>query len=190
MKAHSHGDALWMRRIQNILLVIMSMTIASTVILIVFAAGGYGAQKNVVEMKSMMGTMTKSTGALDQLNETVSNLSTKFPKNQMEVTTKQILGMIQNAYLLTSRGKFLTDDVKPSDIGTILNKAAEFVSNISPTEISTNVDKIIKRVNAVITHVDPVAIDKILTAASKIDMTQLNKFVDRVNKLHQIKIDL
>lgn len=189
MKAHNFGEARWMQRIQNILLVIMSMTITSSVILIVFAAGGYKTTQDMAQMKNMMGKMTTSTESLGTLNETLVDLSTNFPKNQMEVTTKQVFGMIQNAYLLTSRAKFLTDDVKPTDIGTITNKIAEFVSNVSPGELSSHVDKIVKQLDAVIAHIDPDAISKVLKTASEVDMTQLNKFVDRVNKLHEIKID-
>lgn len=157
---------------------------------IVLLTGGYFAGQT---MSGMDAKMSKMTDPIDDIIAAVTDFSTQFPSNQASVTAKQVLGTIKNGYLLSSRGKLLTTNVESGDIGVIADKAAKFASAISPSDVSAitkSAAKIADNLNKIVSQIKPSDIEAVVKTIGSLDSNKVNRVLDAVNKLHEIKIQL
>ena len=141
-------------------------------------------------MDDMNGQMTKSS---DAVSDFVIQLKGKFPSNQPEVTTRQILGIIENAHQIAARTQYLMNHVEPEDIGSLLKNVNKVLGAVSPQDLDTlktQALQIIQHVDALVTQIDPTTISNALQMISSLDSTKINSLIGMVGALHEIKIQL
>lgn len=156
-----------------------------------------GGLQTTVVMNSMKKGMDDMNGQLTQSVQAgtalVNHLKTKFPANQPEVTTRQILGVVENVHKISARAQLLVGSVEPDAFGQTVKNINKFMGAVSPEEIDAvkgHALSIVARVDALVAQIDGAKIDKLLEVAGKLDAAQLNALVATIAKIHEIKIQL
>lgn len=130
--------------------------VAVITLLAVILGLGVGAYKS----GDMMSRMNESTSYMkDEMRDTkksaatyLQRLKSLFPVNQDEVTTRQVLGIVENVHKITARAEQLLTQVEPETItamvahlGTIAERVDAMSARVDDTQI--------QRVLATVAHV-------------------------------------
>jgi len=143
-----------------------------------------------IGMISMNAKMDKGEKAITKV---VTHLKKKFPSNQPEVTTRQILGIIENVHKISARAEFLLNSVKPGSIGGIADRLQVMMGAISPQEIENiklHLMSIIARADTIVSSIPSDKITNLITTISNLDTNKINKLIDTFSRLHEIKIKI
>ena len=152
--------------------------------------GGIPVYNNMNEMKQglnyMKGVMEQATG---YGTYAFSSLKDKFPTNQIEVSTRQLIGAIENGHKISARSEYLLSHVHPESI----SKAFDLIGAVTPedvVEIKTRVKSILKHTDDMLAAVPADKLVSFITTIAGIDSVKLNTLIDNMSKLHEIKIQI
>ncbi|MDB9801281.1 hypothetical protein OAB94_02770 [Flavobacteriaceae bacterium] len=161
---------------------------------IVLLAGGIMTTTTMNSMKTgmddMNGQMSLGSKAATKF---ITGLKGKFPINQPEVTTRQLLGTVDNIHKITARAQFLLNHIKPETIATTVEHINMLMGAVSAEEVQSikgHIVNIIDKIDQIVTSIPPEKITDLLTTISSLDSVKINSLVDMIGKLHEIKIQL
>lgn len=159
---------------------------------IVLVAGGYGSMQTVNVMRDGLGDMnskmTKMTQPADAMTDFVNRLTSKFPANQAEVSTRQILGALENGNKITARINYLLQNIDETSIRS-LNGIMASLSADDVNTIKANALNIITRVEQIVSNIEPAKISTVLQTIGQLDSQQFNALLKNLAGVHELKIN-
>jgi len=163
-------------------------------LLIGLLAGGYGTVQIMTRMDGGMSLMTKRvTDGGELVDNIVKGLSGKFPANQPEVTTRQVLAMIENANRIAARTQYLLQHLEPEGIGQTVHHFNKIMGAMSGQEIQsfkTSVLNTAKNLEKITASINPADVARVVQKVGQLDTVQFNLLAKTVAKIHEIKIQL
>jgi hypothetical protein len=168
-----HGDLIiktnYLRRLLWFVGFILGLNIAGIVLLAIMMGG---ASDTPVMMTRMDSGMAKMVGSMDDGKQAVEivvkYIKDKFPPDQLEVTTRQILGIIENVYKVSSTA------VSPQEV----------------ENVKLHVMSIIERADTIVSSIPSDKITDLITTISRIDTVKINELLAKFNDLREIKIGI
>lgn len=161
---------------------------------IALLAGGLQTTVVMDHMKRGMDDMNSQMkmGA-DAAAKFVTSLKGKFPVNQPEVTTRQMLGIVENAHKISARVQYLLENVQPAAIGLTVQNINKILGALTPDDVETIKQKILSITAHIDADIASIPADKVaalITTISKLDSEKINILIDNISKLHEIKIQI
>ena len=154
---------------------------------IAMLAGGYTTVQTVNDMKSDMKEMKRGMQELSAGPKLIARkLEGKFSDDQIEITTKYVLGIVENVYNISN-------NLDIESIGKIANQFDTFMNTFSLQEmenVKIHMTSIITGVDSIVSSIPADKIANFITTMGKIDMVKINNLVDSFSKLHEIKINI
>lgn len=169
----NHGNIImkpiYLRRILWFLGIIMVINIAGIALLGVMVGGAKDTPVMMTRMDDGMAKMVGDMGEGKQaLINVVNHLKTKFPPNQLEQTTRQVLGIIKNVYKVSENA-------------------------VSPREVENaklHIMSIIERVDTIVSSIPADNIARLMTTISNVNTSKINELIDSIIKIHEIGIKI
>lgn len=168
--------------------------IAGLIMLGMILVGGAGPMNAIDTMKKGLVNMNgKMDIASDYTVFLYKMLKDKFPANQVEVTSRQVLGSIENVNKITARSNFLLNSVNPENVGKTIDNVNRVIDSITQDDITlikTKVHNILDTADNLLKSISPETITGVLNTVSQIDTAKLNGAIETLANLHQIVLNL
>jgi hypothetical protein len=117
----------------------------------------------------------------------------KFPSNQIELTTRQILSIIENTHKISARSKFLLEKMEPEYTVAMVGDLKTIVERMSNLLEKNTTDKLLEMVD----QINRIPVKKVGESLALLDMNKLNQLAEstklieeKLNKIHEIKIQI
>ena len=117
----------------------------------------------------------------------------KLPGNQMELTTKQLLSIVENTHRISARMHFLMDKVEPSQTVAFMSDTKTILERVSNLLERNTTDALLDMV----AQINRVPMKQVVDALIKFDVKKFNDLADstrlieeKLNRLHEIKIQI
>lgn len=161
---------------------------------IALLAGGIMTTSTMNQMKSGMDNMN---GQMNQGSEAaakfIGDLKGHFPVDQPVVTTRKMLGIINDAKKISARASYLLNNVQPEAIGSTIAHVNTLMGAFTPADVVSakeHVLNLVAKIDTMVSAIPPEKITQLLTTIGSIDSAKLNTFIDHLNKIGEIKIQL
>lgn len=132
---------------------------------------------------------------LSEINSkfTQPEIFSKFPANQIELTTRQILSIIENTHKISARSKFLLEKMEPEYTVAMVGDLKTIVERIGNLLEKNTTDKLLQMVD----QINRIPVKKVGESLALLDIGKLNQLAestrsieDKLSKLHEIKIQI
>lgn len=117
----------------------------------------------------------------------------KFPSNQIELTTRQILSIIENTHKISARSKFLLEKMEPEYTVAMVGDLKTIVERIGNLLEKNTTDKLLEMVD----QINRIPVKKVGESLALLDMNKLNQLAEstklieeKLKNLHEIKIQI
>ncbi len=148
--------------------------------LIFICAGGAG------QIHSLRRELISINRNIEMPQELLSSL----PRNQLSLTTKQVLAVIENVHQITARTHVLLDRIEPSAFLGDLKFVVERTSNLLERNVTDRLLTMVDQINLL-------PIRKLSESLSRLDFAKLSELAEstklieeKLAKLHEIKIQI
>jgi len=165
--------------------------ITNVVLMGLLLGGGYG-QMNVMAKTTSNMDMRMEKGE-EAINTVARNVMSKFPNNQLEVTMRQVFGMIEDGKKIGGRTNYLLENINPKGVADSITNVNKFLGAVKPEEIQIikrHAMSMIERLDSIVATIPPEKVASLLTTISALDTDKINQLIDTVGKLHELKIML
>lgn len=122
-----------------------------------------------------------------------SEIFSKFPSNQIELTTRQILSIIENMHKISARSKFLLEKMEPEYTVAMVGDLKTIVERIGNLLEKNTTDKLLEMVD----QINRIPVKKVGESLALLDMNKLNQLAEstklieeKLKNLHEIKIQI
>lgn len=169
--------------------IIMVASLTTMGICIALLAGGYGTVQTMNVMRDGMGDMnSKMSQGTDAVAGVVAQLKSKFPANQLEVSTRQVLGTLENGNKISARVNYLLQNIDENAVrslnGIVSSLTAQDVDTLKAHALGT-----LAKVNQIVADIDATKVAGLIDTVAGLDSKQINALISVVAKLHEIKIN-
>jgi len=152
-----------------------------------------GGLRTMGQMDNMEKGMVEMMQGKEAATQALQGLQGKFPANQMEVTTRQVLKIIEDVRMLTARAQEMTQHIEPNVVSKSVQNVNKLMDSISPSEVDqfkAHLLAIGSQLQKITTEINPQNVKQIVTNVAKINIPQINSVIDHLAKLHQIEIKI
>jgi uncharacterized protein YoxC len=169
--------------------IIMVASLTTMGITIALLAGGYGTVQTMNVMRDGMGDMnSKMSQGTDAVAGVVAQLKSKFPANQLEVSTRQVLGTLENGNKISARFNHLLQHVDENAIRSINGIVASFTPQ-DVDALKTHALGTLAKINQIVADIDSAKVAALIETFGGLDAKQINALIGVIAKLHEIKIN-
>lgn len=165
--------------------VVMGLLIAMVVLL----AGAY--QSSGIMTKTGESTVGMRKDMLDlkeKAEKEFESLKKHFPVNQDVLTSKQILGIVENLHQITSRIDFILEHVDPKIANSMAAHINKILSGITPQQIHAISESVVSMANN-LNHMTGEADKNHLIANLNTLVNNVENIAKQVNTMHKITLD-
>lgn len=150
--------------------------------LIFICAGG------TVQVRSLRSEMV-------EINRKIAHpeIFSRLPGNQVELTTKQVLSIVENTHRISARVHFLLDRVEPSQSLAFVSDAKNILERVSNLLERNTTDALLEMVG----QINHIPMRQLVDALVKFDVKKFNELAEstklieeKLNRLHEIKIQI
>ena len=150
--------------------------------LIFICAGG------TVQVRSLRSEMV-------EINRKIAHpeIFSRLPGNQVELTTKQVLSIVENTHRISARVHFLLDRVEPSQSLAFVSDAKNILERVSNLLERNTTDALLEMVG----QINRIPMRQLVDALVKFDVRKFNELAEstklieeKLNRLHEIKIHI
>lgn len=140
-------------------------------------------------IQSLRSELSEINGKFPQSSEIFS----KFPGNQIELTTRQIFSIIENMHKISARSKFLLEKMEPEYTVSMVGDLKTIVERMSNLLEKNTTDKLLEMVD----QINRIPVKKVGESLALLDMNKLNQLAEstklieeKLKNLHEIKIQI
>ena len=132
---------------------------------------------------------------MEKVNQKIAHpdIFSKLPGNQMELTTKQFLSIVENTHRISARMHFLLDKVEPAQTVAFVNDAKTILERVSNLLERNTTDALLGMVE----QINRIPMRSLVDALVKFDVRKFNELAEstklieeKLNRLHEIKIQI
>lgn len=143
----------------------------------------------------MMIYISASVPSLQEINRKFvqPEIFSKFPTNQMEMTTRQILSIIENVQLISTRSKVLLSKMEPEHGLALVGDVKTVVERLSNLLERNTTDALMEMVR----QINKIPMKRVGESLALLDFKKINELADstrlieeKINKIHEVKIQI
>jgi uncharacterized protein YoxC len=149
-------------------------------------------------VNSLRSDVTDLNMKISRIEHVFDTATKKLPANQIELVSKQIVGILENTHQLSARFKFLVDKMEPASSMAMLNDVKTITERLGGVlRDEGDLMNMVRIGNRMFENVTGTEVSKVLSGLGKINMEMLNELVEitkrvekRLESLHEIKIQI